>query len=167
MAHCFTCDSACTASILAILNAIVQAQLKCCRSGMIVFQSNVIKVKKKTFTMYIGIARTFDWRGGPNCKSHAMTLSKFVEKMVFLWDKHIVKWRIRIRGLVWHVTWILLKGKGKKFENCPSCKTWLANLFNQKCHRLRNGGPAAGQLFVVLGGKITISIPFGSYFARF
>ena len=28
---------------------------------MIVFQSNVIKVKKKTLTRYIGVTRIFDW----------------------------------------------------------------------------------------------------------
>ena len=32
---------------------------------MIVFQSNVIKVKKKTFTRYIGVARIFNWRAKP------------------------------------------------------------------------------------------------------
>ena len=30
---------------------------------MIVFQSNVVKVNKKTLTRYIGIVRIFDWRG--------------------------------------------------------------------------------------------------------
>ena len=68
---------------------------------MIVFQSYVIKVKKKkkTFTRYKGVSRNFDWREEPNRKSHAMTLSKFFEKRNFLWDKDIVKWRIRSRGL--------------------------------------------------------------------
>ena len=37
---------ACAASILAILSTIAQAQFKYCRLGIIVFQSNVIKVKK-------------------------------------------------------------------------------------------------------------------------
>ena len=48
-----------------------------------------------------------------------MTLSKFFENRDFLWDKDIVKWRIRSRGLGWPVTWILLKGKGlnQKLKN--------------------------------------------------
>ena len=41
------CADACAASILAILSTVVQAQFKYCRLGMIVFQSNVIKVRKK------------------------------------------------------------------------------------------------------------------------
>ena len=57
---------------------------------MIVFQSNVTKAKKKSFTRYIGVTRIFDWRGGPNRKSHAMTLSEFFEKRDFLWDKDII-----------------------------------------------------------------------------
>ena len=158
---------ACAASILAILSAIVQAQLKYCRSGMIVFQSNVIKVKKKTFTRYIGIARIFDLRGGPNRKSHAMTLSKIFEKMVFLWDKDIVKWRNKSRGLVWHVAWILQKEKENFSEIVLVVRHVEQTCLTQKCHRLCNGGPAAGQMFVIFGGKITFSIPLGSYFARF
>ena len=74
------CADACAESILAILSAIAQAQFKCCRLGMIVFQSNAIKVKKKTFLRYVGVARIFDWRGRPNSKSHAMTYSIFFEK---------------------------------------------------------------------------------------
>ena len=54
------CADACAASILVILSAIAQAQFKYRRLGVIVFQSNVIKVRKKTFTMYIGVARNFD-----------------------------------------------------------------------------------------------------------
>ena len=70
---------------------------------MFVFQSNVIKVKKKTFTRYIGVARIFDWRGGPNRKSHAMTLLKFFEEGLFMGPIYRKiedqKW-----GLNWHVT---------------------------------------------------------------
>ena len=51
-----------------------------------------------------------------------MTLSKFFEKRDFLWDKDMVKWRIRGWGLGWHVTWILLKGKdsNQKLKNFPN-----------------------------------------------
>ena len=115
------CADACAASILAILSAIALAQFKYSRLGMIVFKSNVIKVKKKTFTRYIGVAKIFDWRVGPNRKSHAMTLSKFFEKRDFLWNKDNVKWRIRSGGLGWHGTWILLKmdDLNKKFKKFP------------------------------------------------
>ena len=30
----------------------------------------------------------------------------------FLWDKDIVEWKIRNRGLVWHLTESFLKGEG-------------------------------------------------------
>ena len=114
-------ENTCTASILAILRAIMQAQLKYCRLGMIVLQSNVIKVPKITFTRYIGVARIFAWMGEPNRKSHTMTSTKFFERREFFWDKDIVKWRIRSRAVGWHVTWILLKRKdlsqkSKNFE---------------------------------------------------
>ena len=63
----FTCDSTCAAIILKIaLTLALQmfyqfwAQLKYCRSGMIISQSNVIKVKKETFMRYISVARIFD-----------------------------------------------------------------------------------------------------------
>ena len=94
------CADAFTASILAILSAIGQAQFKYNRLGMIVFQSNVIKVKKKQFARYIDLARIFDWRWGPNRKSYAMTLSKFFEKKDYLWDKDIVKRRSSSEGQV-------------------------------------------------------------------
>ena len=76
---------------------------------MIVFQS-MIKVKKKSFSRYIGVAKNFDWRRGLNRKSNVRTLLKFFEEGL-LWDNDIVKWRIRSRGLGWHVTWILQKRK--------------------------------------------------------
>ena len=79
-------DDVCAARILAILSAIVQAQFKKIRNDF--FQSNKIKVKKKTFMRYVGVARIFYRMGGPNHKSHPMTLSKFFEKRDFLWDKN-------------------------------------------------------------------------------
>ena len=82
------CADDCVASILAILNAITQAQLKYCRSGMIVFQSNVIKVKKKAFTRYIGVTRIFDSRVGSNCKSHAMTSQNFLKRGTFVGQRY-------------------------------------------------------------------------------
>ena len=140
------CADACAASILAILSAIALAQFKYCRLGMIVFRSNVLKVKKKPFVRYIGVARIFDWRGGPNRKSHAITLSKFFEKRDFLWDKDIVKWRIRSRGLGWHVIWILLKEndlnqKLKKISKIVQVgRRGEQACLTQTYYRLRNGG---------------------------
>ena len=83
------------------------------RLCMIVFQSNVIKINKKTLSRYIGVVRIFDWGGGgrSNHKSYVMTSTKFFEKRNFLRDKYTVEWRIRSRGLGWHVTWVLLKKK--------------------------------------------------------
>ena len=78
---------------------------------MIVFQSRVIKVNKKTITRYIGVARIFDWGERPNRKLHEMTSSKFFRKRDFLRDEDIVEWKIRSRGLGWHVTWVLLNKK--------------------------------------------------------
>ena len=46
------CADACTASISAILSTIAQAQFKYSRLEMIAFQSNGIKVLKKTFTRH-------------------------------------------------------------------------------------------------------------------
>ena len=51
------CADACAASILVILSASA-SQIRLC---LIVLQSNVIKVNKKTLTRYIGVARIFDW----------------------------------------------------------------------------------------------------------
>ena len=51
----------------------------------------------------IGVARIFDWGGGPNHKSHAMTSSEIFKKGTFYsryciveWNffKDIVKWKI-------------------------------------------------------------------------
>ena len=80
----------------------------------------MIKVKEKTFTRH-SHTTIFDWKGGPKRKSHAIMLSKFFKKSDFLWDKDIVKRRIRSGGLGWHVTRILLKGKdlNQKFKNFP------------------------------------------------
>ena len=64
-----------------------------------------------------------------------------------------VKWRIKSRGLVWHVTWILLKGKEKISKIVLIVRHGEQTCLTQKCHRLRNGGSAAGQLFVILGGE--------------
>ena len=142
---------------------------------MIVIQSNVIKVKKKTFTRYIGVAKIFDWRGEPNRKTHAMTLPQVFKKRDFLCNKDIVKWRIRSQGLGWHVTRILLKRKdlNQKLKNFPKLfklgkvVTSEQTCLTQTCYRLGYEGLPLGDFFVILGGNIAILIPFGSYFALF
>ena len=58
----------------------------------------------------LGIAKIFDL-GGANQISLAMKTSE-VFKEEFLWDKDIVEWKIRSRGLVWHLTESFLKGEG-------------------------------------------------------
>ena len=80
---------------------------------MIAFQSIVIKVnkKKKKMTRYMDVVRIFDWGGRPSHRSLVMTLTKFFEKRNFLRDTDTVEWRIRSRGMGWHVTWVLLKKK--------------------------------------------------------
>ena len=140
----FTCDSACAAIIFKQL----RLRLRCkyfsnfernrasasqIRLWMIVFQSSVIKVNKKTLTRYICVARIFDWRNRPNHKSHVMTTSKFFEKRDFLLDKDTVERRIRSRCLGWHVTWVLLNKKGlepklKRFPKLSKLGDMLSKL---------------------------------------
>ena len=55
---------------------------------MIVFQSNVIEVNKKTFTWYVGVAKIFDWGGRPNCKLHVMTSSNFRKEEIFAGQRY-------------------------------------------------------------------------------
>ena len=37
---------------------------------------------------YINVAKIFDWVSGPNGKLHAMTLSKFFEKRLFIEQRY-------------------------------------------------------------------------------
>ena len=37
---------------------------------------------------HIGVARIFDWGGGPNRKSHAMTSSQFFEEELFMGQRY-------------------------------------------------------------------------------
>ena len=53
----------------------------------------------------LGVARE------TNCKLQGMASSEIFENNDFLWKKNTVEWRIRIRGLGWHVSKILLKGE--------------------------------------------------------
>ena len=66
-----------------------------------------------------------------------MTSSKIFEKRDFLWDKATVEWRIRIRDLDWHVTWILLKGENlkqklKRFQKLSKLEEVVSKLVQTK-----------------------------------
>ena len=77
----------------------------------------MIKVKKKKIIVEVHRrSQDFCWGGRSNRKSHVMTSSKFFEKRDFLRDKDTVEWRIRSRGLSWHVTWVLLNKKDKNLK---------------------------------------------------
>ena len=47
----------------------------------------MIKATKKTFKRCIGVARIFDWRVGPNRKSHTMTYLNFSNRGTFYGTK--------------------------------------------------------------------------------
>ena len=73
----------------------------------------------------IDVARIFDLGSSPNGISHAMTTLKIFENRDFLLGIDILKWKITSRGLVWHVTKILLKRGGLE----PKAK----NIFPKMC----------------------------------
>ena len=50
-------------------------------------QEEANKRKKISIASYIGVAKIFDWGGGPNHKSHAMTSSKIFKTGTFGWAK--------------------------------------------------------------------------------
>ena len=57
--------------------------------------ASVLRKKKKglqkSFSgslQFIGVARIFDWEGGPNHKSHAMTSSKIFKEELFVGQRY-------------------------------------------------------------------------------
>ena len=84
-----------------------------------------------------------------------MTISNFFEKMDFLWDKDIVKWRIRSRGLSWHVTWILLKGNdlNQKLKIVQVGRHDEQTCLTQTYHKLEYGGASHWPILCNFGGK--------------
>ena len=56
------------------------------------------------------VARIFDWGGGQTT-NHMQWRHQIFSKEELLWE-NIVDWKIWSRGTVWHLTRILLKGKG-------------------------------------------------------
>ena len=86
-----------------------------------------------------------------------MTSTKFFDKRNFLRDKDTVQWRIRSRGLGWHVTLVLLKKKKKtlelepkvykKFKKLSQWGDMVIKLVKPKCIIDGSSGAAAGQFF--------------------
>ena len=78
---------------------------------MIVFQSNVIKVDKKTLTRYIGVAGIFDWEreAKPQITRNGV-INIFRKEGLFMGQIYRTM-EDRSWGLGWHVTWVLLKKK--------------------------------------------------------
>ena len=60
----------------------------------------------------IGVARIFDWGGGAKQKSHAMKSLEIFERGIFVGQTYRIEWKIRSRGLVWHLTESFLKVEG-------------------------------------------------------
>ena len=117
----------------------------------------LLKLRKK-LTIYIGVAKIFDCGGRPNCKSHAMTSTQFLEKRNFLWDKNTAEWRIRNRGLGWHATWILLKTndlnqKLKRFSQLFKLGDDVKKLVQPKLITNRGVGAVARRFLVFFFGK--------------
>ena len=73
-------------------------------------------------------------RGGANHKSHAMMPPEIFKKGNFLWDKDIVKLKIRSRGLALGLNQDLAKGRGLKpkvkLQKCLKRETRQINLCN-------------------------------------
>ena len=77
-----------------------------------------------------------------------MMPKEIFKKRVFLWYKDTLEWKIRIRGLVFDVTRILLKGKDLN-QKCLNWDMWRASCVSQAYHRRGSvGGASAGQFFV-------------------
>ena len=49
----------------------------------VIFTRKFAKFAAVAAPQSIGVARIFDWGGGPNHKSHAMTSSEIFEKAIF------------------------------------------------------------------------------------
>ena len=72
----------------------------------------------------IGVARIFDW-GEPKPQITCNDVIKNFKRGTFCGGKDIVEWKIRNRGVVWHLSRTLLKGEGIKpiIKKCK-CLTW-------------------------------------------
>ena len=94
------CTDACTASILAILSAIAQAQVKI-RLWMIVFQSSVIEVNKKTLTRYTGVARIFEWGGEAKLQITCNDVINIFREEGLFTEQRIKRIKRRIKSWAW------------------------------------------------------------------
>ena len=84
--------------------------LQKCLETLILFSQPEPPGKEKLNDIYPSDRRSQDFclGDGANHKSHTMTSSEIFCKRNFLWDKDIVKWKIKNRGLGFRVTRILL-----------------------------------------------------------
>ena len=118
----------------------------------------------------IGVARIFDWGGGKPKITCNEVIRNF-RKRNFLWDKDIVEWKIRSRGLVWYFTESFLKGEGlnQKLQMKVSKLGELCKL-TSLLKRITDGDlgtkpPVAGRFFGILLKKSYFNA-IGSHFAR-
>ena len=63
------------------------------------------------FALGIRVAKIFDW-GGSKAQILSNDVIRNFREIDFSWDKDIVDWKIRSRGLFWNITKILLKEEG-------------------------------------------------------
>ena len=71
--------------------------------------------------MHIGVARIFDSGRGPKPQITCNDVNRTFRKRNFLWDKDIVKWKTRSRGLFYHI-------KKQKWLNLETCVSELVKL---------------------------------------
>ena len=60
-----------------------------------VFSKKSLQKKILSDLQFIGVARIFDWGGGPEPQITCNDVVKNFQKRNFLWDKSIVRWKIR------------------------------------------------------------------------
>ena len=86
---------------------------------MIVFQSNVIKVDKKTLTRYIGVARIFDWEGEAEPQLKRDDVIKIFPKQGLFTGQRYRRMEDQkpVPGLAWNLSFAKKKGLEPKLKN--------------------------------------------------
>ena len=115
----------------------------------------------------IGVARIFDW-GRPKPKITCNKVIRNFWKRNFLLDKDIVEWKIRSRGLVWHLTENFLKREGLK-QKLQMKISKLGDLCKKTSLLKRITDGDLGMKSLVAGRffeKKSYFNAFGSHFAR-
>ena len=144
---------------------------------MIVFQSTVIKVKKKNIYKVHRRSQDFwlEGRGKPQI-THNDVIKIFQKEGLFVGQRYhkmecdLIK--DQMSGLGWHVNRILpregLEQKVEKvFKIVKVERRGEQTCLTQTYHRLGYGGRTLGDFFKFFLEKKAILIYFGSYFARF